>query len=181
MILLEANPPHPGSDAVVGSYMYLELAADEGKKSNEPFLCLPAYMHSPEIYCHFTTSCVRSLVVFTIQWLFLNEFGWSWHFPSGHLLYLPLPIQWISLMMVTINVCWIKLMQHAMYNTNGDNLIFLKRFFSRFLKVFCFRSASERKDFAPPANVLPLFLAQVVEPAVTSFFTICKRPWFDCL
>ena len=67
IILLEANPPHPGSDAVVGSYMYLELAADEEKKSNEPFLCLPAYMHSPEIYCHFTTSRVRSLVVFTIQ------------------------------------------------------------------------------------------------------------------
>ena len=72
IILLEANPLHPGSGAVVGSYMYLELAADEGKKSNEPFLCLPAYMHSPEIYCHFTTSCVRSLVVFNIQWLFLD-------------------------------------------------------------------------------------------------------------
>ena len=73
IILLEANPLHPGSSgAVVGSYMYLELAADEGKKSNEPFLCLPAYMHSPEIYCHFTTSCVRSLVLFNIQWLFLD-------------------------------------------------------------------------------------------------------------
>ena len=67
IILLEANPLHPGSGAVVGSYMYLELAADEGKKSNEPFLCPPAYMHSPEIYCHFITSCVRSLVLFTIQ------------------------------------------------------------------------------------------------------------------
>ena len=37
---------------------------------------------------------------------------------------------------LTINVCWITLMQRAMYNKNGENLTFFNIFSSWFLKVF---------------------------------------------
>ena len=39
---------------------------------------------------------------------------------------------------LTINVCWITLMQRAMCNKNGENLTFLNIFSSWFLKVFVF-------------------------------------------